>query len=143
MRVLVTGGAGFLGSHLCDALLARDHSVVCADNLLTGSMQNIAHLSHEPRFEFLAQDVSRPFDPGKVNYIFHFASAASPVDYLKHGIATLQAGSLGSMDCLDLAKKYAAKYLLASTRSAMAIHWSILRRKHIGGMSTHRATLGV
>jgi dTDP-glucose 4,6-dehydratase len=115
MRVLVTGGAGFLGSHLCDALLARDHSVVCADNLLTGSMQNIAHLSHEPRFEFLSQDVSRPFDPGKINCIFHFASPASPVDYLKHGIATLQAGSLGSMNCLDLAKKYAAKYLLAST----------------------------
>lgn len=115
MRVLVTGGAGFLGSHLCDALLARGHSVVCADSLLTGSTRNIAHLGHEPRFEFLEHDVSQLFDPGKVDYIFHFASPVSPIDYLRHGIATLQAGSLGSMNCLNLAKKYAAKYLLAST----------------------------
>ena len=84
MRVLVTGGAGFLGSHLCDALLARGESVVCADNLLTGGTQNLAHLQHEPRFEFRQQDVSRTFDFGKVDYIFHLASPASPVDYLEH-----------------------------------------------------------
>ena len=115
MHVLVTGGAGFLGSHLCDALLAKDYSVVCADNLVTGRMENLAHLSHESRFTFLEQDVSRPFDPGKVDYIFHFASPASPVDYLEHAIETLQVGSLGTMNCLELAKKYGSKFLLAST----------------------------
>jgi dTDP-glucose 4,6-dehydratase len=115
MRVLVTGGAGFIGSHLCDALLGEGHSVVCADNLLTGRMENVAHLHNEPRFEFLQQDVCRPFDCGKLDYVFHFASPASPVDYLKHGIETLQVGSLGSMNCLDLARKYNARFLLAST----------------------------
>ena len=95
MRVLVTGGAGFLGSHLCDALLARGESVVCADNLLTGRTQNLAHLQHEPRFEFRQQDVSRAFDFGKVDYIFHLASPASPVDYLEHPLETLQVGSRG------------------------------------------------
>jgi dTDP-glucose 4,6-dehydratase len=115
MRILVTGGAGFLGSHLCDALLAAGHSVVCADNLLTGSRDNIAHLRGEPRFEFREQDVCRPFDPGRVDYIFHFASPASPEDYLKHAIETLQVGSVGTMNCLELAKKYGAKFMLAST----------------------------
>jgi dTDP-glucose 4,6-dehydratase len=115
MHVLVTGGAGFVGSHLCDALLAEGHSVVCADNLLTGRMENIAHLDNEPRFEFLEQDVCSPFDSGKIDYIFHFASPASPRDYLEHGIETLRVGSVGSMNCLELAKKYTAKYLLAST----------------------------
>jgi dTDP-glucose 4,6-dehydratase len=115
MRVLVTGGAGFLGSHLCDALLAQGHSVLCADNLLTGNLRNIAHLRQEPRFEFREQDVSQPFDFGKVDYIFHFASPASPVDYLEHAIETLQVGSLGTMNCLALAKKYGAKFFMAST----------------------------
>jgi len=115
MRVLVTGGAGFVGSHLCDALLAEGHSVICADNLLTGRMENIAHLDHESRFEFLKQDVCSPFDSGKIDYIFHFASPASPRDYLEYGIETLRVGSVGSMNCLELAKKYSAKYLLAST----------------------------
>ncbi len=115
MRVLVTGGAGFLGSHLCDALLADRHSVVCVDNLLTGRMENLVHLEHEARFEFLQQDVCQPFDPGTFDYLFHFASPASPVDYLKHGIETLQVGSAGTMNCLELARKYHAKFLLAST----------------------------
>ena len=115
MRVLVTGGAGFLGSHLCDALIADGHSVVCADNLLTGRMVNLTQLVREPRFEFLQQDVCTPFDPGKIDYIFHFASPASPVDYLKHGIETLQVGSAGTITCLDLASKHHATFLIAST----------------------------
>jgi dTDP-glucose 4,6-dehydratase len=115
MRVLVTGGAGFLGSHLCDALLADGHSVVCVDNLLTGRVENIAHLKAEPRFEFRRQDVCLPFDFGKFDYLYHFASPASPVDYLQHGIATLQVGSMGTMNCLELAKKSGARFLLAST----------------------------
>jgi dTDP-glucose 4,6-dehydratase len=115
MRVLVTGGAGFVGSHLCDALLSAGHRVVCVDNLVTGSTRNIHHLKNESRFEFLQQDVNQPYDPGPVDYIFHFASPASPVDYMTHGIETLKAGSLGSFHALELAKKYGAKYLLAST----------------------------
>jgi dTDP-glucose 4,6-dehydratase len=115
MRVMVTGGAGFIGSHLCDALLGEGYSVVCVDNLLTGSMRNLVHLKNEPRFEFVEADISKPFDPGKADYIFQFASAASPVDYMEHGIETLQVGSLGSFNTLELAKKYGAKYLLAST----------------------------
>jgi dTDP-glucose 4,6-dehydratase len=115
MRALITGGAGFIGSHLCDALLAEGHEVVCVDNLLTGRAENIAHLRNEPRFEFVEQDVRQPFDVGKVEYVLHFASPASPADYLKHGIETLETGSLGTMNCLELAKKYHAKFLLAST----------------------------
>jgi dTDP-glucose 4,6-dehydratase len=115
MRVLVTGGAGFLGSHLCDALLAQDHTVVCVDNLLTGSLKNIEHLKQEPRFEFREHDVCRAFDFGKIDYVFHFASPASPVDYLEHAIETLQVGSLGTMNCLELAKNHGAKFFMAST----------------------------
>jgi dTDP-glucose 4,6-dehydratase len=115
MRVLVTGGAGFLGSHLCDAMLAEGHSVVCADNLLTGRMESLEHLLDEARFEFVEQDVCQAFDPGKVDYVFHFASPASPVDYRKYGIETLQVGSAGTLTCLELARKYQAKFLLAST----------------------------
>ena len=115
MRILVTGGAGFIGSHLCDALLGEGHHVACLDNLLTGNLRNIAHLRNEPRFEFLECDVNQPYDPGPVGYIFQFASPASPVDYMEHGIETLKVGSLGSFHSLDVAKKYGAKYLLAST----------------------------
>ena len=96
-------------------MLAEGHSVVCADNLLTGRMENLAHLGREPRFEFLRQDICRPFDPGRIDYLFHFASPASPVDYLKHGIETLLAGSAGTLNCLEIARNYRAKFLLAST----------------------------
>jgi dTDP-glucose 4,6-dehydratase len=115
MRVLVTGGAGFVGSHLCDALLAEGNDVVCVDNLLTGSLRNISHLKNESRFEFVQHDVNEPYDVGRVDYVFHFASPASPVDYMEHGIETLKVGSLGSFHSLDLAKKYSAKYMVAST----------------------------
>ncbi len=115
MRILITGGAGFIGSHLCDALLGEGHHVVCLDSLLTGSERNIAHLKNEPRFEFIRQDINQPYDAGRVDYIFQFASPASPVDYMRHGLATLQVGSLGSFHSLELARKYGARYLLAST----------------------------
>lgn len=115
MRVLVTGGAGFIGSHLSDALVAAGNHVVCVDNFVTGSPRNLEHLKNEPRFELVQQDVNWPYDVGRVDYVFHFASPASPVDYMEHGIATLKAGSLGSFHSLELAKKYRARYLLAST----------------------------
>jgi dTDP-glucose 4,6-dehydratase len=114
-RAVVTGGAGFLGSHLCDALLAEDYSVVAVDNLLTGRESNFAHLRNEPRFEFLNIDINEPFDCGKVDYVFHFACPASPVDYTVHGIETLKVGSLGTFHALDVARKYGAKYLVSST----------------------------
>jgi dTDP-glucose 4,6-dehydratase len=114
-RAVVTGGAGFLGSHLCDALLAEGWSVVVVDNLLTGRRSNIAHLRNEPRFEFVEKDICEPFDVGKVDYVFHLASPASPVDYTIHGIPTLKVGSLGTFHALEVAQKYGAKYFVSST----------------------------
>jgi dTDP-glucose 4,6-dehydratase len=114
-RALVTGGAGFLGSHLCDALLAEGWDVVVVDNLLTGRRANFAHLKNQPRFEFVEKDICQPFDVGKVDYVFHFASPASPVDYGNHGIATLRVGSFGTFHALDVAHKYGAKYFVSST----------------------------
>src|SRR6266567_572755 len=115
MRALVTGGAGFIGSHLCDALLAEGNNVVAVDNFATGRASNIAHLKNESRFEFVEQDICRPFDVGKVDFVFHFASPASPVDYMKLGIETLMVGSEGTKNALETAKKYGAGYLVAST----------------------------
>ncbi len=114
-RAVVTGGAGFLGSHLCDALLAEEWSVVAVDNLLTGRLANLAHLRNEPRFEFIEKDICEPFDVGRVDYVFHFASPASPVDYMVHGIPTLKVGSLGTFHALEVAQKYGAKYFVSST----------------------------
>ena len=115
MRVLVTGGAGFLGSYLCEALLAEGHSVVAVDNLLTGRAANLAHLSHESGLELRWLDIIKPFDPGGVDYVFHFASPASPVDYMVHGVETLEVGSLGTFNCLEVARRYGARFFLAST----------------------------
>jgi dTDP-glucose 4,6-dehydratase len=114
-RALITGGAGFLGSHLADALLADGWSVVVVDNLLTGRRANLAHLRNEPGFEFVEKDICLPFDVGKVDYVFHFASPASPEDYHAHGIETLQVGSIGTFHALEVARKYGAKYLVSST----------------------------
>ena len=114
-RAVITGGAGFLGSHLSDALLGDGWSVVVVDNLLTGRLSNLAHLRSESRFEFVEKDICQPFDVGKVDYVFHFASPASPVDYSTHGIETLQVGSLGTFHALDVARKYGAKYFVSST----------------------------
>jgi dTDP-glucose 4,6-dehydratase len=114
-RALVTGGAGFLGSHLCDALLAEGYLVLAVDNLLTGRTSNLDHLKTESGFEFRQLDICEPFDCGKVDYVFHFASPASPVDYGVHGIPTLKVGSLGTFHALEIAQKYGAKYLVSST----------------------------
>ena len=115
MRALVTGGAGFLGSYLCGALLAEGHSVVAVDNLLTGRETNLAHLVRESRFELRRLDIIQPFDAGAVDYVFHFASPASPVDYMIHGVETLEVGSLGTFHSLNVARRYGAKFFLAST----------------------------
>jgi len=115
MQILVTGGAGFLGSHLCEALLDRGNSVLCVDNLLTGKHQNIEHLDGHRHFRFVQHDICEPFDPGRFDRVFHFASPASPFDYLKHGIETLDVGSAGTRNVLSLAEKYRAGYLVAST----------------------------
>ena len=115
MRVLITGVAGFLGSHLADALLAEGHSVHGVDNLCTGSPTNLRHLGSEPRFTFEQRDVSHAFDPGAVQYVFNFASPASPVDYSRLGIETLLVGSTGTRNALEVARRYNAKFLHAST----------------------------
>lgn len=113
---LVTGGAGFLGSHLCDRLLAEGHRVIAMDNLLTGNLANIAHLRSDPKFEFIHHNVSNHIElPGDLDYIFHFASPASPIDYLELPIQTLKVGSLGTHNALGLAKAKGARILLAST----------------------------
>jgi len=115
-RALVTGGAGFLGSHLCERLLDEGMSVVCMDNLITGSVENVEHLFGRDGFVFVRYDVTNFIDvPGQLDYILHFASPASPIDYLKLPIQTLKVGSLGTHKALGLAKQKGARFLLAST----------------------------
>jgi dTDP-glucose 4,6-dehydratase len=113
---VITGGAGFLGSHLCDKLISNGHKVVCLDNLITGSLENISHLFGNENFKFVKYDVTEFIHiDGKVDNILHFASPASPIDYLKLPIQTLKVGSLGTHKALGLAKAKGAKFLLAST----------------------------
>src|ERR1035437_1115628 len=115
MRVLVTGAAGFLGSHVTDRLLGEGHTVVGVDNLSTGDLENIAYLASEPRFQFEERDICQPFDIGPVDYVFNFASPASPPEYLRLAIETLRVGSAGVENTLEIAARYGAGYLHAST----------------------------
>ena len=116
MRTLVTGGAGFVGSHLCETFLGLGHEVICVDNLITGSLGNVEHLRSNPQFSFIRHDISHHLDiDGPIDNILHFASPASPVDYLRHPIPTLKVGSLGTHNTLGLAKAKNSSYLLAST----------------------------
>lgn len=116
MRVLVTGGAGFLGSHLCDRFIAEGHEVIAMDNLITGDLRNIAHLKDNPKFSFVHHDVSNHIDiDGPIDAVLHFASPASPIDYLKYPIQTLKVGALGTHNTLGVAKAMKSAYLLAST----------------------------
>ena len=116
MRTLITGGAGFIGSHLCERFLEMGHIVICVDNLITGALSNIEHLRTNDRFAFIRHDISHPLEmDGPIDIILHFASPASPVDYLQFPIQTLKVGSLGTHNALGLAKLKNARYLLAST----------------------------
>ena len=115
-RAVVTGGAGFLGSHLSDRLLAEGYSVVALDNLITGSTDNIAHLQGNPKFEYIQQDIIQPYTvDGPVDYVYNFASPASPVDYLELPLETLLVGSAGTHNTLEMARQKGAKFLMAST----------------------------
>ena len=115
-KILITGGAGFLGSHLCDRFIKENYQVIAMDNLSSGSIENIEHLFKKSNFEFHEHDVTKFIHvPGPLDYILHFASPASPIDYLKMPIQTMKVGSLGTLNCLGLAKEKKARILIAST----------------------------
>ncbi len=116
MRYVISGAAGFIGSHLCDRLLENGHSVVAIDNLITGDLDNIQHLTNHPHFEFMEADVCQPVPvSGPIDRVFHLASLASPVDYLKHPLETLESGSTGTRNMLELALQTHARFLVTST----------------------------
>lgn len=116
MRTLITGGCGFIGSHLCDRFIADGHEVICVDNLITGQLENVAHLQSNPKFSFIKHDVSQRISiDGPIDNVLHFASPASPVDYMNYPIQTLKVGSLGTHNTLGLAKAKNARYIIAST----------------------------
>lgn len=116
MRTLITGGAGFVGSHLCERFLERGHEVICVDNTITGTLANIEHLRTNDRFSFIRHNISHSLEiDGPIDNVLHFASPASPVDYLLHPIPTLKVGSLGTHNALGLAKAKNARFMLAST----------------------------
>lgn len=116
MNILITGGSGFVGSYLCEKLINDGHEIIVVDNLLTGSTENINHLMHNENFSFIEHDVQNHIEiENKVDYVLHFASAASPKAYTEHPVNTLKAGSVGTINTLGLAKKHDAEYLLAST----------------------------
>ena len=118
-RTLITGGAGFLGSHLCDYLLDKSHEVICMDNLITGSLNNIKHIKNN-RFTFIGHNVTKHIElDGPLDYILHFASPASPIDYLEFPIPTLKVGSLGTHNALGLAKKKKSIFLKASMKKKL------------------------
>ncbi len=115
-NILITGGAGFIGSHLCDYFLSRENRVICLDNFITGSLDNIEHLFKNKNFELVEHDITKSIDiPGRIDYIFHFASPASPIDYLELPIQTLKVGALGTHNALGIAKRKSAVFLIAST----------------------------
>jgi dTDP-glucose 4,6-dehydratase len=116
VRYVISGGAGFIGSHLCDCLIAQDHQVVGIDNLITGDFENVAHLLGRSSFQYFEHDVCKPLElTGPIDRVFHLASLASPVEYLKHPIETLESGSTGTRNMLELARQHNAKFLLTST----------------------------
>ena len=116
MRILITGGAGFIGSHLCEELIKKGNEVICMDNFITGAKENINHLFSSSNFQFIEHNVTQHINvPGNLDYVLHFASPASPIDYIKFPIQTLKVGALGTHNTLGLAKAKKAKYLLAST----------------------------
>jgi dTDP-glucose 4,6-dehydratase len=116
MEHLVSGAAGFIGSHLCDRLLAEGHSVIGLDNLITGARRNLAHLEKHPKFRFLEFDVTRPIDvPGRFDHVWHLASLASPKEYLAHPIETLESGSTATRNMLEIARRDGARFLITST----------------------------
>jgi dTDP-glucose 4,6-dehydratase len=133
VKVLITGAAGFLGSHLCDRFLAEGHDVVGLDNFITGHADNIAHLSGNDRFQFVRHDISTAtFIEGDLDGVLHFASPASPIDYLELPIETLKVGSLGTHNALGLAKAKGARFFLASRPRSTAIRSCIRRPRSTG-----------
>jgi dTDP-glucose 4,6-dehydratase len=121
MHILITGGAGFLGSHLADSLLAEGHSVLVVDNFLTGRPENIAHLASHPRFSVLRQDICEAFDPGPFDFVYHLASPDRAAEGLEHATETLRAGSVGTIAMLELARKHRAGFLLASSSECYGV----------------------